>query len=138
MVVDEELGKPLEKRSFFSLMVDESTDIATTQTLIIYVRFVSNGEVTTLFVELAKLAGGTTEQIVDSLLEVMETRHLPMEKLFGIATDGASVMTGTRSGVKTRMKGRNPFMLSIHCIAHRLALASGQAADNIPYLKKYQ
>ena len=122
----------------YSLMVDESTDIATTQTLIFYVRFVSNGEVTTRFLELSKLAGGTAEHILDSLLEVMETRHLPVEKLFGMATDGASVMTGTRSGITTRMKRINPFMLSTHCIAHRLALASGQAADNIPYLKRYQ
>ena len=138
MVVDEELDKLLKESSFFSLMVDESTDIATTQTLIIYVRFVSNGEVTTRFLELAKLAGGTADKILDSVLEVMKTRHLPMEKLFGMATDGASVMTGTRSGVTTRMKRRNPFMLSTHCVAHRLALASGQAADNVPYLKKYQ
>ena len=29
-------------------------------------------------------------------------------------------------------------MLSTHCIAHRLALASGQAADSVPYLKQYQ
>lgn len=29
-------------------------------------------------------------------------------------------------------------MLSTHCIAHRLALASGQAADSILYLRQYQ
>jgi len=29
-------------------------------------------------------------------------------------------------------------LTSVHCIAHRLALASGQAADKVPYLKKYQ
>ena len=28
--------------------------------------------------------------------------------------------------------------MSIHCIAHRLALASGQAADAVPYVKQYQ
>ena len=54
-----------------------------------------------------------------------------MEKLFGVATDGASVMTGVRSGVTTRMKERNPFIVATHCIAHRLALASGKAADTV-------
>ena len=135
VVVNEEL-ELLEQCSFFSLMIDESTDIATTQTLIVYIRFVSNGEVTTRFLELSKLAGGTAEQILDCVVEIMETRHLPVEKLFGIATDGASVMTGTCSGVTTRMKKKNPFILSMHCIAHRLALASGQAADSVPYIKK--
>ena len=113
-------------------MVDESTDIATTQTLIIYIRFVN---VVCRFLELATLTGGTAEHIFQTLLEVMETRHLPIEGLFGIATDGASVM---RSGVTTRLKQKIPFMFSTHCIAHRLALASGQAADNVPYLKRYQ
>ncbi len=61
-----------------------------------------------------------------------------MKKLFGMATDGASVMTGVRSGVIIRMKERNPFMLTTHCIAHRLALASGKAADTVQCFKKYQ
>ena len=46
-------------------------------------------------------------------------------------------MTGVHAGVIIQMKKKNPFMLSTHCIAHRLALASGQAADSIFY-KKYQ
>ena len=50
----------------------------------------------------------------------------------------ASVMVGIRAGVTTLMKKKNPFMISTHCIAHRLALASGQAADSITYVKKYQ
>ena len=138
-MVDEELDEQLQQCSFYSLMVDESTDVTTTQTLIIYIRFVNKeGQVMSRFFELAKLTGATAEAILQTLLEVMEARHLPVEKLFGIATDGASVMTGSRSGITTRIKRKNPFALSVHCIAHRLALASGQAADNIPYLKRYQ
>ena len=44
-VVDEELNELLRQCSFYSLMLDESTDITTTQTLIIYIRFVDKGEV---------------------------------------------------------------------------------------------
>ena len=68
----------------------------------------------------------------------MRTRNLPVEKLFGMATDGASVMTGVHSGVTTCMKEKTPFMLTTHCIAHHLALASGKAADTVQYFKKYQ
>ena len=32
----------------------------------------------------------------------------------------------------------DPYLLSIHCIAHWLALASRQAADSVPYVKQYQ
>lgn len=47
-------------------------------------------------------------------------------------------MVGCRTGVTTQLKAKNPYILSIHCIAHRLALASGQAADAVPYVKQYQ
>ena len=138
MVVDEELATMVDNCCYFSLMIDESTDIETTQTLIIYIRLVNKGEIITRFLELVKLPGGTADHILGTLLDVMSTRNLPMEKLLGMATDGASVMMGVRCGVTTRMKERNPFMLTTHCIAHRLALASGKAADTVKYFKKYQ
>ena len=40
--------------------------------------------------------------IASAVLENMEKRLLPVEKLFGMASDGASVMTGMRFGVTTR------------------------------------
>ena len=38
-------------------------------------------------------------------------------------------MVGCRSGVASRLKGRQPWLIAIHCINHRLALAAGHAAD---------
>ena len=53
----------------------------------------------------------------------------------GLGSDGASVMTGVRSGVSTRLKADNLYIVNIHCVAHRLALAAAQASDKVPYLK---
>ena len=44
-------------------------------------------------------------------------------------------MVGRRSGVATQLKEHNPEIVSLHCGAHRLALASSQAAQHVPYLK---
>ena len=57
--------------------------------------------------------------------------------VFGFGSDGASVMTGCPGGVAVHLRGQNHEMVSIHCGAHRLALASSQAAHAIPYLKKF-
>ena len=65
-------------------------------------------------------------------------RNMPLDKLCGIAIDGASVMVGCQTGVTTQLKEKNPYLLSIHCIAHQLALASVQAADSVPYIKQCQ
>ena len=136
--VDEDLDQDLAQSEFYSLLIDESTDIAADHNLVMYMRYVRNGEVQSRFLSLIELPGGTAPEIVDVVLKVFTSRRISLEKLCGIATDGASVMIGCRTGVTTQIKGRNPFILSIHCIAHRLALASGQAADAVPYIKEYQ
>ena len=137
-VVDEDLDRDLSQSQCYSVMIDESTDIATDHNLVMYMRYVLDGEVQSRLLCLIELPGGTAPQIVDVIPKVFTSRKITLEKLCGVATDGASVMVGCRTGVTTQLKGKNPFILSIHCIAHRLALASGQAADAVPYVKQYQ
>ena len=62
---------------------------------------------------------------------------ISLNKVLGFGSDGASVMTGCRSGVAVCLRGHNPEIISIHCDAHRLALASSQAAHAIVYLKRF-
>ena len=45
-------------------------------------------------------------------------------------------MLGVHGGMSTLLKQHVPFLVSNHCIAHRLALACGQAAKEIAYLKR--
>ena len=48
-------------------------------------------------------------------------------------------MTGTELGVTGFfLREVNPHLSNIHCIAHKLALCSGQAAERVPVLKDYQ
>ena len=46
---------------------------------------------------------------------------------FGL--DGCSTMEGHLTGVSTRLKSVSPFLINIHCIAHRTNLAALQAAQ---------
>ena len=128
----------LQAVPYYSLMIDESTDISTSQKLIMYIRFLFDGAVCTRFLQIVDLPSAKAADIFDAVVKELESKQLPLEKLIGMATDGASVMKGERNGVTTKMKRENPFLITTHCIAHRLALASGKAADSVPYLKKYQ
>lgn len=47
-------------------------------------------------------------------------------------------MTGTGKGLTGFMLRDNPMLLNFHCIAHKLALVTSQAANDIPYLVDYQ
>ncbi|KAI5062963.1 hypothetical protein GOP47_0021510 [Adiantum capillus-veneris] len=56
--------------------------------------------------------------------EFLDKMKLPLHKMIGIATDGASVMIGANNGVVSRLKKVVPHLLSFHCVAHRESLAA--------------
>ena len=51
---------------------------------------------------------------------------------------GPAVMVGKSNGVAALLKKKNPYLISIHCVAHRLALALSQAAVGIKLIVQYQ
>ena len=87
------------------------------------------------FVKVVSLLNGKAETIEQKLLEICQTCKISLMKVAGFGSDGAAVMVGKKSGVATRLKAHNGEMISIHCGAHRLALACLQAAESITYLK---
>ena len=46
-------------------------------------------------------------------------------------------MTGRHAGVAALLRSMNSQIISVHCICHRLALASGQASNHLRQMKEY-
>ncbi|PKY61290.1 hypothetical protein RhiirA4_449820 [Rhizophagus irregularis] len=65
-------------------------------------------------------------------------KELDITKLRHFGSDGAATMTGIRNGVATQLKKLNNFITSTHCVAHRLHLASEEAANETPYFAYYK
>ena len=118
----------------FSLMIDETTDVAVLNEMVIYARYIENGKVSTSFLKICELFNGTADTTETTLVAYMEDKGLSMSKMVGLGTDGASVMTGVHNGVGARFKRRQPVLTSIHCVCHRLALAAAQAGNDVPYI----
>ena len=138
-VVETEKMQQLKSSPFYSLMTDESTDVAVLKQLVVVARCIlPSGVVETMFLDICDIQDGTAGTIEQSLLLCMERYGLDVSNLRGFGSDGAAVMVGRRSGVATRLKARQPRLLSVHCINHRLALAAAHAADQIPYLQKFK
>ena len=53
----------------------------------------------------------------------MNKCRVPMSKVIGVGSDGASVMTGDDKGVNGMTKKHSPFLVFVHCMAHRLNVA---------------
>ncbi|KAI5083925.1 hypothetical protein GOP47_0000094 [Adiantum capillus-veneris] len=115
---------------WYALQVDESTDVSTMQYMILYVTYIENagnGEICTKFIDLLRPKSASAESLFDALVSYLKLVDFPMQKLVGIATDGATVMSGQHTGLVTRLREKVPHLISFHCIAHRQALAAGDA-----------
>ena len=57
-----------------------------------------------------------------------------MKKLSDLATDGCSVMAGGSNGVSAQPRKESPLLPYVHCICHCLALACGDAINDVSYV----
>ncbi len=76
--------------------------------------------------------------IADALNTFITKKQLDYQKLVGQAYDGAAVFSGRRTGVQVQMRIRtnSAHAIYFHCACHRLQLASIQAAERNPEIKK--
>ena len=112
------------------LMVDESTDVSKTGASVMYLRLLFRGYFRTLFWRIVQVVDGSAEGLFHLIPTQFESDGIPKWLLFSFASDGASVMTGGKSGVAVRLVAAfNLHMLTCHCIAHRHALACASAAE---------
>lgn len=112
----------------FSILIDESTTISKLATMIVYIRTSFDGvRPVTIFLDLVELDSSSATAILSSLLHCLN-RHGFSEQficnhLVGIATDGASVMLGRKTGVCKMLSDKYPGIVVWHCLAHRLELS---------------
>ena len=90
----------------------------------------------TRFLKIVDINDGKARTIVDAITTYLESAELDISKLSSFGSDGASVMTGRLGGVATPLRTRNSQIIAVHCICHQLALASGQASNQVKYLKQ--
>ena len=117
-----------------SIIIDESTTISKKSALIIYIK-VCLPEPTTFFLDIIELDDLGAECIFSTLMECLDmygfTLHVLSEKLICFASDGASVMLGSQSGVASRIQQVFPNVIIWHCMNHRLELAVGDAIHEV-------
>ncbi|XP_060603655.1 E3 SUMO-protein ligase KIAA1586-like [Ruditapes philippinarum] len=107
--------------------------------MIIYIRYLKDGVSKTDFISILPLPGGKADTITETLGTFLtEDLGLQLEKMCALGSDGAKVMVGRQNGVAAQLRRRVPHLVNNHCVAHRLALAVGQAAKGVPYLQKFK
>ncbi|KAI4468051.1 hat family dimerization domaincontaining protein-related [Holotrichia oblita] len=91
--------------SSYSLIIDESTDISVHQYLCFCVRFVSiKAKVVTTFLGIVEVKDANAVGLANTLTDYIRKIGLKLENLLALATDGASVLCGSRNSVFTILK----------------------------------
>uniref|UniRef100_A0AAG5D2H1 SPIN-DOC-like zinc-finger domain-containing protein n=1 Tax=Anopheles atroparvus TaxID=41427 RepID=A0AAG5D2H1_ANOAO len=129
--IEVQLKQKVSKFQWFSLTIDESTDVTDTAQLLIFIRGVnSEFEITEELLSMRSLHDRTTGEDIFKEVEIsMKNFNLHWDKLKSVTTDGAKNMCGTGKGlignifnVCKELNCPNP--IAIHCIIHQQVLCA--------------
>jgi hypothetical protein len=126
------LADDIRSHGYFSIIVDETTDLSTTEQLTLCIRHVSDNfhvyeDVIGMYATDKTDAATITAIIQDILVRL----QLLLSNLRAQCYDGASNMSGCHSGVQRRILQLQPKAIYIHCRNHILNLALQDAASSI-------
>ena len=128
MRVLRQIAGSLQSASFFTVMADETTDVSNVEQVVVCLRWVSETfEVEEEFVGLYKVASTGAEVIYGAIADVLLRLNLSISNVRGPCYDGASTMSGRKSGVVTRLCSAEPRAVFTHCYGHSLNLACSDA-----------
>ena len=115
----------------FFLVIDECKDQAGHEQLSLCVRYCICAVAKERFLGLIRLSEDFSALgIVEKILPLLAI--LCQYAIFlGLTTDGASVLFGIHSGVAARLREVYPWILNLHCTAHRLNLIIGKLAKKV-------
>ena len=142
ITLEEEIISEVNKSPFYSIILDEATDISVTKQLGISIQYLNNNAVVrTRNLKLLEIIHGTADVITEAVISYLTSKApvtLDISKLAGGATDGASVMVGCEHGVVTRIKQVVPTFIATHCSVHRLSLATCDASNASTMIQRFQ
>ena len=132
---DENISKKLERANLIAVFCDGSTDVAVIEKECIYILFADpdNFQPKLTFLSLKDLPSQDANGIMSAITEAFNDVQMPFlkDKLIYLASDGASVNSGTKAGlaVKFREAGAS-WLVFVWCMSHRIELVLKDSLDD--------
>ena len=124
--VEEQVVKELKESIYpFSLQLDESTDVANCNQLLVFVRYIRGTTVKEEFLFCSPLK--TTSRAADIFAAVNDyfnNNDIDWSQVGSVCTDSAPAMVGRHSGFVALVREKAPEVVFTHCVLHRHALAT--------------
>ncbi|XP_031762451.1 general transcription factor II-I repeat domain-containing protein 2-like [Xenopus tropicalis] len=125
--------KDINAALFFSLALDESTDVSHLSQFSVIARYAVGDTLGEESLVVLPMKGTTRgEDLFKSFTEFSKEQNLPMDKLISVCTDGAPCMVGKNKGfiALLREHEKRP-ILSFHCILHQEALCAQMCGEQL-------
>ena len=131
-----EIAASLQSAIFYALMVDETTDKANNEQIVLVFRWVDDALVAhEEFVGLYLTDSITSEALVAVIKDTLVRLNLKIQHCRGQCYDGASSMCGSRKGVAKKLLDEEPRAIFTHCYGHALNLAVGDCVKQCRVMK---
>ncbi|BBM98169.1 hypothetical protein Mp_1g11370 [Marchantia polymorpha subsp. ruderalis] len=124
--------------SFYSVLLDNSNDIGNEDHCLIFLRY-WDGDICmprSKFLCAVSLGDKSAEGMCQMLCAVLNVFDIPISKMAAICTDGDSTLIGRYNGLGAKLRKIVGYLLSVHCAAHKTALALGDTAKEMEDLQE--
>ena len=121
---------------WYTIMVDETTDSADIEQMVFCLRYVDDSlQAHEEVIGLHSMEITSAENIMTTMKDILLRMDLKLDNCRGQCYDGASDMSGVRSGVATRISAIEFRALYTHCYGHALNLATQDTLKGIKILE---
>ena len=125
-----EVSENIQNAKFFTIMADETADVANKEQVVICFRWVDDDlNVHEDFVGMEPVGRATADKVIAVIKKAIKLMNLKLCNARGQCYDGVSVMSGAKAGVAKQIKDIIKKCLYTHCYGHSLNLAVKDACD---------
>jgi len=130
-VILEKIVNAIKDSKYFSILVDETTDISTSEQLVLCIRYVFYNKVQEDFLKLVIVENTTGFYLSKVILHQLDDLGLNIKYLRGQGYDGGggANMTGKYQGVQAQILKIQHLALYTHCASHFLNLSISKACS---------
>ncbi|XP_060845493.1 general transcription factor II-I repeat domain-containing protein 2A-like [Rhopalosiphum padi] len=131
--ITDQLQTDLASENYFSICLDESTDVTSQARLAVFVRFSSVNIMREELIKLMTISTKTTGQdIMNVVLKEFANLKININNIVSITTDGTPNMVGKHNGfVQLFSKEISLPLISFHCLIHQEALCAKDSLKSL-------
>jgi len=120
------LSEAIRKAACFTVMADECTDLSNKEQFTICIRWVGDDLVDHEdFIGLYQVDSINAECLTHAIKDTLLRMNISLSSCRGQCYDGASTMSGSKTGVVARLCSEEKSAVCSHCYGHALNLAIG-------------